>query len=196
MKLIIPISGKAQHGKDTVAKILKEKLEEEGYRVLIMHFADYLKFGCATYLGWDGQKDDYGRTLLQQVGTNQMRHQYPDFWVENVCKWIAASLRFYYDVFIIADTRFENEIVYMRDFKYNSMRACYTAVIPFYTIPVRVERKNFISELTEEQQQHPSETDLDDFEFDYYIQAESGMQALQEAVDGLMIYLKEWYLCK
>ena len=101
MKLIIPISGKAQHGKDTAAKILKEKLEDEGYRVLIMHYADYLKFGCTTYLGWDGQKDDYGRTLLQQVGTNQMRHQYPDFWVENVCKWIDASLCRYYDVFLL-----------------------------------------------------------------------------------------------
>lgn len=196
MKLIIPISGKAQHGKDSAAKILKEKLEDEGYRVLIMHYADYLKFGCTTYLGWDGAKDEVGRTLLQKVGTEEVRKKYPDFWVETVCKWISGSLKKYYDVFLIPDTRFENEINYLKTFRFNTeYKNTNVRFEPFAIVPVRVSRLNFYNELTQQQKAHPSETGLDDFPFDYYIQSQSGINALQDAVDGLVCYLKEWYLC-
>lgn len=54
---IIAISGKAQHGKDTTAAILKELLEADGYRVLTVHYADLLKHICRSFFGWDGQKN-------------------------------------------------------------------------------------------------------------------------------------------
>ena len=57
---VICISGKAQHGKDTTAAILKELLEADGKSVKIAHFADLLKFICKTYFDWDGQKDERG----------------------------------------------------------------------------------------------------------------------------------------
>ena len=37
---IVCISGKAQHGKDTTAKLLEEILEAQGNRVLIAHYGD------------------------------------------------------------------------------------------------------------------------------------------------------------
>ena len=70
---IITISGKAQHGKDTTAEMLKKKLEELQYKVLIIHYADYVKYVCRQYFNWDGNKDEKGRTILQQVGTNLAR---------------------------------------------------------------------------------------------------------------------------
>lgn len=68
---IVCISGKAQHGKDTTAKLLEEILEAQGNRVLIAHYGDLVKYVCKTFFGWDGKKDEKGRTLLQRVGTDK-----------------------------------------------------------------------------------------------------------------------------
>ena len=67
---IIAISGHAQNGKDTTANIIKKHLEERGDKVLIVHYADLLKFICTKYFDWDGQKDEKGRHLLQYIGTD------------------------------------------------------------------------------------------------------------------------------
>lgn len=55
---IVCISGKAQHGKDTTAKLLEEILEAQGNRVLIAHYGDLVKYVCKTFFGWDGKKDE------------------------------------------------------------------------------------------------------------------------------------------
>ena len=46
---VICISGKAQNGKDTTAKILEEKLISDGNKVLIAHFGDLVKYVCKTF---------------------------------------------------------------------------------------------------------------------------------------------------
>ena len=43
MKKVILISGKAENGKTTTAKILKSRLEENGNKVIITRYAYYLK---------------------------------------------------------------------------------------------------------------------------------------------------------
>lgn len=53
---IICISGKAQNGKDTSAAIFKVELEKLGKKVLVAHYADYLKFICTNYFMWNGKK--------------------------------------------------------------------------------------------------------------------------------------------
>ena len=78
---VICISGQAGAGKDTVGQIMKEQLERQGKSVLITHNADLLKYLCRTLFDWDGQKDEAGRSLLQYVGTDVVRKQRPDFWV-------------------------------------------------------------------------------------------------------------------
>ena len=81
MAKIILISGKGEHGKTTTARIISNKLEENGKRVAIVPFASYLKFVCKEYFGWDGKKDEKGRQTLQYVGTDVVRRKDPDFWV-------------------------------------------------------------------------------------------------------------------
>ena len=76
------ISAKAQHGKDTAAKLIKENLEKKGQRVLITHYADLLKFICVKYFGWNEVKDEAGRTLLQYLGTDVVGAQNPAYWAE------------------------------------------------------------------------------------------------------------------
>lgn len=103
---------------------------------------------CRTLFGWNGEKNEFGRTLLQEVGTNVVRAKAPDFWVDfaiSVLKFFPAE----WDYIIIPDCRFKNEI-------YRLVEA------GFQTIHIRVERPNFESPLTPEQQNHPSEKDLDD----------------------------------
>ena len=63
--MVLCISGKAQHGKDTSANMLREMLEEDGFRVLVVHYADLLKYVCRSFFGWNGEKDETGRSLLQ-----------------------------------------------------------------------------------------------------------------------------------
>lgn len=184
--VIIPIAGKAGSGKDTAAKMLKGKLENDGLRVVIISFADYIKFGCTAYLGWDGNKNDYGRHLLQRVGTDDIRNKYPDFWVDCVCKWIDRALSPHYDIFIIPDARFENEIFYMQKFAFDK-----AAIV----VPTKVERQNHVSNLGEQQQQHISENALDDYDFEYTIKSKDGLGKLEVAVDYFYDYLKVWYLC-
>ena len=159
MKVIF-VSGKAFNGKDTAGEIFKNKLEARGQKVLVTHYADLLKWMCKNYFGWNGEKDAAGRSLLQHVGTDVIRAQIPNFWVD----WMIQLLRLFpkeWDFVIIPDARFPNEIeVLENEFQSNS-DDIFTGVYHF-----RVERTNFVSPLTEEQQNHPSEKALDRFGYD------------------------------
>lgn len=164
---IICISGHAGAGKDTLASILKEKLEKQEQRVLIIHQADLLKFLCRLLFEWDGQKDERGRSLLQYVGTDVVRRKRPDFWVD--------FLRDVFDLFgdnwdyaLIPDCRFPNEISRLRD------TGC-------PTIHVRVER-DVSSSLTDAQKTHPSETALDDASPDYTVWNNGSIYELYQSV--------------
>ncbi len=173
MKVIL-ISGKAQHGKDTTAKIMKEEFETHGDKVLIAHYADLVKYICRSFFNWNGKKDEYGRHLLQYVGTDVIRKEKPDYWVD----FLSDILRFFpdeWDVVVIPDTRFPNEIDRMRE-----------AGLP--VTHVRVLRSGFASPLTEEQQNHPSETALDHVEPDSWISNAGNMGDLVAAVQE---WLKE-----
>ena len=149
---ILTISGKAQSGKDTSAGFIYEELAGRGYKVLLTHYADLLKWMCANYFKWNGQKDEPGRTILQKVGTDVIRAQDPDFWV----RWIVKLLKLFpneWDYVIIPDCRFPNEIEVLKD-NFDFVKH------------IRVIRPDFISPLTEEQQNHISETALDSYSYD------------------------------
>ncbi len=152
---IICISGHARSGKDTSAKILRQIFWGYGKRVLITHYADLLKFICEKFLGSDGAKDENGRHLLQYVGTDVVRKQEPDFWVN----FIIEVLKFFpdqWDYVLIPDCRFANEIEKLRE-------------AGFDTVHIRIERDSFDNGLSEEQKNHISETSLDNEDADYII---------------------------
>ena len=171
---IINISGKAQHGKDTTALILKKKLESKNKKVIITHYADLLKYEAKQFFNWDGNKDERGRQILQYIGTDVIRKINPGYWV-NFIKEFMSMFENEWDYVIIPDCRFPNEIEAW-------------GIDSWSNIAVRVIRDNFISNLTPEQLNHPSETALDDYEFDYYIFNSDGMDYLNKEVD----YLIEW----
>lgn len=177
MRKIFLISGKGQHGKDSTGNILKKKLNG---KTLILHNADYLKYIAKEYLGWDGKKDSAGRTLLQTLGTEKIRlgMNRPLFWVEKSCD-IIDILAEDFDYFVICDVRFKNELYLPQ------------ARFPDKVVSIRVERLNFDNGLSEEQKQHSSETDLDNFSFDYYIRSESGLDKLEIELNRIIPFLEK-----
>ena len=166
---IICVSGKAQHGKDTCAGIMQRLFEERGKRARVIHYADLLKYICKTYFDWDGEKDDYGRTLLQRVGTDTIRAKEPDYWVNFVINFLKLFPN-EWDYVVIPDTRFPNEVSLMKEAFPN-------------TIHVRVSRPNFDNGLSIEQQNHISEIALDNIEADEYITNDGSPKDLLHSVN-------------
>ena len=149
MKKIILISGKAGSGKDTFAEELKDQLNEINRYVLIVHYADLVKHIATVFYDWNGEKDEYGRGLLQRIGTDIFREYDKDYWVNHL-QGVIGVLKDRWDYVIVPDCRFPNEIT------------CWDG---YDSISVRINR-SFSTSLSEKQQQHASETALDDFEFD------------------------------
>lgn len=172
---IICISGKAQHGKTTVARYMAHNLEREGKKVLITSYAGLVKYVCKTFFGWNGKKDDEGRKLLQKVGTDIVRAEEPDYWVN----FIIDMLWFFgdsWDYVILDDCRFPNEI---------------TALLAagFEVNYIKVIRENFESPLSEEAQKHKSENALGSVVPDFEILNSGTLTELSETVDEVLMWL-------
>ena len=169
--IVILISGKARHGKDTAASYMKELLESPKFnsKVLITHYADLVKFVCEKYFDWEGKKDENGRHLLQYVGTDIVRANDPDYWVRFVYD-MAKMFSGKWDYMIIPDARFPNEI---SAFKAGE----------FDTIHIRIVRDGFDDGMTEEQRNHASETALDSYKPDMTILNNGTMQDLRNKVE-------------
>lgn len=177
MRNFICISGKAQNGKDTSAEIFKNELIIRGHSVLVVHQADLLKYICKVFFNWNGEKDEAGRTLLQQVGTNVIRKADPDFWVDFIAK-VTGFFKNTWDYIIIPDTRFPNELEKLKTNDANVFH-------------VRVVRRNFKSPLTAEQQKHPSETALDGVESDFTLINDKTIENLHASVVKILDAIEE-----
>ena len=162
---VILISGSARFGKDSTAFMMKELLEKQKKKVLIIHYADNLKLFAKNYFGWSGQKDQKGRELLQWLGTDVVRKNYEDTWVDMIVA-LLKGIETLYDYVIVPDVRFPNEIDKMCD--------------NFNCITVRVIRPDFDNGLTDEQKNHPSETALKDYPMEYELINDGDLKKLLE----------------
>lgn len=174
MKIIL-VSGKARHGKDTAAELMASMLHAKGMSAKIIHYADLLKYLCKQYFNWNGEKDDAGRTLLQHVGTDVIRAQNPDYWVDFVISFVRLFEK-EWDFVIIPDTRFPNEI---ERWKQEGFDVSY----------IRVVRPEFQSDLSEEQMNHPSETALDHYPADFLVNNSRDLAYLQDKLSMVVSYI-------
>jgi len=163
--MIIGISGKKRHGKDTAAETIAAMLAGHAE---ICYFANGVKRGAAAILGLPPETffDDVskvkeylidfsngvattmsGREILQKLGTECVRDNiHPNFWVTRTMVHINMLEVPYV---IIPDVRFPNE---------------YDAVKNAGGVMIRVQGNP-----GEPADNHISETALDDHEFDAYI---------------------------
>jgi hypothetical protein len=176
MKVIL-ISGKARNGKSETAKLLKSKLESQRYSVLISAYGDLVKFINEKYLGCDNQKNEVNRSNWQHIG-DKVREQYPNYFIDFVIDMVSIFIG-KWDYVIVPDCRFPNEVDAWRN------------IDGIDYITVRINRFNFESTLTEEQKNHPSETSLDNWNFDYYINADNNIESLEKEVRLFYKLLKD-----
>lgn len=106
--IVIGLAGRMWSGKTTTAKAIVEQLSQEGRTAVILSLAAPLKDLARTYFGWNGQKDERGRRLLQRLGTDVGREWDPDFWVNKWRDMARQQLRVGISV-VCDDMRFANE---------------------------------------------------------------------------------------
>lgn len=121
--MIYGITGLAGSGKDTVAEMLKDILEQNGTNTKRYSLADPLKRGCAELFGiplddfYDRDKKEevhplWGkspRELLIMVGTDHLRDHFdPDIWLKRATITVDQNKQEGV-VTIIPDVRFDNE---------------------------------------------------------------------------------------
>ncbi len=155
---VIMISGKARHGKDTLASYMKKDLEKNNHKVCIMHFSNYIKYLLYYYFGWDGNEDNKPRSLMQELGTDVIREKMKKemFFIDRTIEDIEI-LSNYYDIFIISDVRLPKEFEYIKN-KFPD------------TIKININRINFVNELSSDEKKHVTETALDNYdEYDYKV---------------------------
>ena len=125
---LILISGKIEAGKSTLADYINDEFDLRGYTSKVFHVAESLKIISRKVFGWDGVKDYKGRKFLQDLGKT-VRSYNPDYWVENTQLLIENDKDYPFDVIIIDDWRYPNEMSYLSS-------------NPLYEVyPIRIERR-------------------------------------------------------
>jgi hypothetical protein len=167
--LLVALSGRARHGKNYLAQLIHERLPRE---TQIYAFATALKTFCRV-MGWMDVKD--GR-VLQLVGTDIFRNADQDVWVRCLHNQILEEKP---QVALITDCRFPNEIDFV------SRNGGMT---------IRVERYMSNGQLYlsgDRDPNHPSETALDNSEFDHVVKVQDGdLKELHFAADSFVKIIK------
>lgn len=172
--IIIGISGKAEHGKTTLANALKILLEQKHMNVVIQPIAQVMK-EQAKMLGWDGKKDEKGRRFLQTF-TNPIKEYNGE---QCYAKWcIERARKLNPDIVLVDDVRMFPEVNYFTELAESKKVD--------RTIFVRVNRPGYVSSLTEEQKNHPTETQLDDYKFDALLNNPGDMEGLFTEAEKLL----------
>lgn len=161
--LIVTVSGKARHGKDTFADYLYVALKDLGIKTEITHFADGVKEKAREF-GWDGKKDNNGRILLQFIGTEWGRRCIDEnIWVRKTEQHVREMDA---DVVLIPDTRFINEATYFGENGYEQVN--------INVVRLNEDGTIYDNGMTEAQKNHASERGLDLFdayEYKYYFKS-------------------------
>ena len=166
--IIVMVSGRAGEGKSTFSEICIDILAKKGIMATIVPFAQGVK-DTACFMGWDGEKDDKGRKLLQQIG-NTGREYDKDIWarkaVDEIREDAGVNL---FDIVFIDDWRFPNEgNVILTEF-------------PKIAIKVRICRPEEFHTLNgTELYDDISETSLPDVESDFYNHVVDNIGSLNE----------------
>lgn len=166
--LIFVISGKAGTGKDEVAKLLNKHYENS----IIISYASYLKIYAKNILGWDGNPKTKPRDFLQAIGCELIKETIDkDMLIRRVIEDIKVY-SYFYDVIIIDDARFPDEIDNIK----SNFKNVYS-----------IHMKGDAHVLTEKQSKHISEVSLDHYyNYDYEIENDYNIDDLKDIVDRIV----------
>ena len=156
MKIFL-IAGKAGSGKHDVATLIKEHFIYDKQETIITGYSKYLKLYAEEIIGWDRNENEKPRKFLQDLGV-QIRTELgmPDFFTDRMLDDIRVYEQFA-GVVVIDDVRLPGEI--------EKIKEVYDDVTSILVINQFGDSK-----LTVEEQVHPTETALENYDkFDYTI---------------------------
>lgn len=144
--------GKARHGKDTFSAYLKEAYEENGKKLIVTQLSKYIKYYAREMTGWNLTEEDKPRALLQELGTQVIREKLgkEDLFIKRIIDDVDVFSCFY-DAIVISDVRLKKEV--------EDLRVAFPDLVA-----IHIERPDFDNGLTEEQKNHKTEIDLDDYD--------------------------------
>lgn len=156
--LIICVCGKAGSGKSSVAKYIFNKYKENKLDVIMSPYTKYLKKYISEITGWNMEDQDKPRELLQKISSDLIKNKLgnKDFFINRQIEDIDIY-SYFFDIIIIPDVRFPEEIEILKD-KYNNL------------ISIGVIRNDYDNGLSENQKNDITETSLDAYEnYDYVL---------------------------
>lgn len=166
----IILTGKAQSGKNETATIIKEYYEKNNKKTIIISYAKYLKDYIKEITNWDGLEETKPRKLLQQLGVELIKNKIDENLLINRIKQDIEVYSYFFDVIIVSDARFINEIESIKDKN---------------TIVLNILGKD--NNLTEEEKKHITETALDNYKkYDYIIENKTTKEELKTQIKKIM----------
>ncbi len=174
--IIFLVGGKAKHGKDTFGGYLKQEFENNNSKVIVTQLAKYIKYYAREVSGWNLSEEDKPRALLLELGTSLIRQKLKkdDLFINRMIDDIDI-FSYIYDVIIISDVRLKKEFDIINDHYPNAIK-------------IIVRRPDFDNGLTNEQKNHPTEIDLDDYEDYNELIINTTLDSLKN--DARKVYLK------
>ena len=171
LQKIFIIAGRARQGKDTIGEFIKEYYKD--LKVLHLPNNYYMRDYAKRITDWDGTDETKPRDLLISLADYARNNIDEHFYIKRTIEDIKI-LSNYFDIILITDARFPYEIE-MPKKEFNNV------------ISLHVERPEYVSELTNENKKHPTETSLDAYNnYDYKIINDSTLEDLKEKIYNLL----------
>lgn len=166
---IILIAGKARSGKNTIADYIKKIYQKKGKKVVISPYTKYLKQYIEEITEMPVTEENKPRELLQKISSDLIKKKLGkyDFFINRQIEDIEIY-SYFMDVIVVPDVRFPEEIEVLKKRFPN-------------VLSIGVTRKNYQSDLTEEQKQDITEISLDHYHhYDYQLKNENKEMLYQE----------------
>ena len=168
---IFVIIGKARSGKDTVSKIIEQYYVEK--KSIAISFSHYIKDYAKRISDWDGSESTKPRTLLQQLGIELIKNNIDNkLFIKRIIEDIEI-FSYFYDIIIVKDARLLDEIESLKS-KYKDL------------VLIKIE-KDSDNGLSNEQKNHITETDLDNYNnYNYIIKNNNSYNNLRSDVINIL----------
>ena len=169
MKIFL-VSGASRHGKDTTGDFIEKYCKENNIKACRTQIAKYLKMYAKDYFGWDGSEETKPRTLLQKLGTDIIREKLgKQYFFADRTKEDLEILSNFFDVALVTDIRVPLEIETIKN-NFDDV------------VVIRVNRINYETEMTKEQQGHKIENAMNDYNDYDYVLINDTLERLEEDV--------------
>ena len=169
MKIYV-LAGKAGSGKDLMGRYMKTQYDFAGHNACILHITTPLYEYARNYFSWDGDMSEKPREFLQEMGIEiiQKKLDKKYFLLDRLCEDIEI-LKNFFDVFIIADGRLL--------FEFEELKRRFDDVVIVHVI-----RENYDNHLSEDEKQHITEVEMEEYkDYDYIVRNTSKERLFSEA---------------